>query len=335
MADIAKRTDATHIATATGADIAAPLNGAAALTNGAIKSDAAIAGTKISPNFGVQNITTQSNIVASGTITSGDTATNGGFSIYGANSNLLTIFASPTTDTFDLTLPPNVGTNGQFLQTDGAGNTSWGTTGTVTNTSGNLTASALMVGNGTADSKVLSSLGTTTTVLHGNAAGLPTWGAVSLSADVTGTLPAAKLPSGMMVNFQKTEIVSTAELKTTSSAGVSTGLTVTITPTVGTVRITGYTECGGPGMQPSSFMYVSLKRTIGATTTDLGIIGGSLGNYQGFSAMAYEAFDSPGTGSPVTYELFFASSNNSTAVYWVYYQFANIRNRITAQEITP
>jgi len=71
-----------------------------------------------------------------------------------------------------------------------------GGSGTVTNTSGNLTASALMVGNGTVDSKVLASLGTATTVLHGNAAGLPTFGAVSLTADVSGNLPVTNLNGG-------------------------------------------------------------------------------------------------------------------------------------------
>ncbi len=71
-----------------------------------------------------------------------------------------------------------------------------GGSGTVTHTTGALTASALIVGNGTDDLKPLASLGTTTTVLHGNAAGLPTFGAVSLSADVTGNLPVANLNSG-------------------------------------------------------------------------------------------------------------------------------------------
>lgn len=47
-----------------------------------------------------------------------------------------------------------------------------------------LTASALVVGDGSTAIDVLASLGTTTTVLHGNAAGLPTFGAV-VEADIT------------------------------------------------------------------------------------------------------------------------------------------------------
>lgn len=89
--------------------------------------------------------------------------------------------------------PPNNTTT--FLRGDGTF-AAPSSGGTVTNTSGNLTASAVMVGNGTADAKVLASLGTTTTVLHGNAAGLPTFGAVSLTADVSGTLPVANGGTG-------------------------------------------------------------------------------------------------------------------------------------------
>jgi hypothetical protein len=93
-----------------------------------------------------------------------------------------------------------LGTIGYVLTVGSGGIIDWEATaatgGTVTHTAGALTASALVVGNGTADIKVLASLGTTTTVLHGNAAGLPTWAAVSLTADVTGNLPVANLNSG-------------------------------------------------------------------------------------------------------------------------------------------
>ena len=64
--------------------------------------------------------------------------------------------------------------------------------GTVTNT-GSLTASNIILGDGTTVVKALGDLGSSTKVLHGNAAGDPTWGQVSLSADVTGTLPFANL----------------------------------------------------------------------------------------------------------------------------------------------
>jgi hypothetical protein len=68
--------------------------------------------------------------------------------------------------------------------------------GSVTHTTGNLTANQLIIGNGSADIKALGDLGTTTTVLHGNAAGAPTFSAVSLSADVTGNLPVTNLNAG-------------------------------------------------------------------------------------------------------------------------------------------
>ena len=72
-----------------------------------------------------------------------------------------------------------------------------GGSGTVTNTGGVLTLNALMLGAGSADSKVLGSLGTTTTVLHGNASGIPSFGAVSLTADVSGTLPVSNGGTGV------------------------------------------------------------------------------------------------------------------------------------------
>lgn len=66
-----------------------------------------------------------------------------------------------------------------------------GSAGTVTHASGALTATRLVVGNGSDDVDVIASSGTTTTVLHGNAAGDPTFGAVALATDVSGVLPPA------------------------------------------------------------------------------------------------------------------------------------------------
>ena len=69
--------------------------------------------------------------------------------------------------------------------------------GTAWASSGELTASRIVLGGGAgAAPTVLGSLGTTTTVLHGNAAGAPTFGAVSLTADVSGILPIANGGTG-------------------------------------------------------------------------------------------------------------------------------------------
>ncbi len=72
----------------------------------------------------------------------------------------------------------------------GAASSSGGS-GTVTHTSGALTANHIVLGNGADDITILASLGTTTTLLHGNASGAPTFGQVTLTTDVTGILPVA------------------------------------------------------------------------------------------------------------------------------------------------
>ena len=66
-------------------------------------------------------------------------------------------------------------------------------TGAVTHTTGVLTNSHLILGNGGGDIRALGSLGTATTVLHGNAGGDPSFASVNLTAgaDVTGDLPYA------------------------------------------------------------------------------------------------------------------------------------------------
>jgi hypothetical protein len=90
------------------------------------------------------------------------------------------------------------GGSGASSSTYWRGDGTWGTpsgAGTVTNSAGNLTLNAVVVGNGGSDLKVLASLGTTITVLHGNASGLPSFGAVALGTDVSGTLQAGQEPA--------------------------------------------------------------------------------------------------------------------------------------------
>jgi hypothetical protein len=101
------------------------------------------------------------------------------------------VITGGTTSTGNCQQVVGVGTAGQVLTSSGAGALpTWTSSGagTVTNTTGNLTANQIVIGNGVSDLKVLGSLGTTTQVLHGNAGGAPTFAAVTLSTDVTGTL---------------------------------------------------------------------------------------------------------------------------------------------------
>jgi len=115
--------------------------------------------------------------------------------------------------------PPNNTTT--FLRGDGSWASVGGASGgTVTNTAGALTASALVVGNAASDVKVLASLGTTAQVLKGNAAGLPSWGTVAYS-EISGTVP-------------------TWNQNTTGSSASCTGNALTATIVSGSQQICGY-----------------------------------------------------------------------------------------------
>ena len=97
-----------------------------------VNAAAAIAGTKINPDFGNQTLTigTPTGSTA-GTIVLHDATTG--------TSNTTTLQSNSNVGTsFTLTLPNSAGTNNQVLKTDGSGNLSWSTptVGTVTSVSG-------------------------------------------------------------------------------------------------------------------------------------------------------------------------------------------------------
>jgi len=90
------------------------------IVNGDVNSSAAIAGSKISPDFGAQNITTTGNFTVNsqGDVRFGD-----------ADSSHYIALQAPATITSNvtLTLPAADGTNGQVLTTNGAGTLSFTT----------------------------------------------------------------------------------------------------------------------------------------------------------------------------------------------------------------
>lgn len=221
------------------------------LGNANIDAAAAIAGTKIAPDFGAQNIVTTGNVTgtslfatnifagtffASGSsILLGGVAASGNLSFIGSVANGVTVQCLDNgAATWTLTLPGTAGTSGYFLQTNGAGVTTWAAagTGTVTHTGGSLTANAIVLGAGTADSKVVAGittdgtsqivLGVNTTTLgsvkmFGNTSG----SATIQPAAVAGTSTVITLPAvtGTLATLAGTETLTNKSIVATQLTG--------------------------------------------------------------------------------------------------------------------
>lgn len=202
-------------------------------------------------------------------------------------------------------------------------------------------AAGTLTGGTLASGVTASSLTSTGTVTSGTWSG--SFGAVS-GANLTtlnasnlssGTVPAARLAVGTVFNFVKTDITAVADVTTSSSTYTTTGLVVIITPTSATdiIRISAYSPAGGPGNQSLSDLRLKFKRTIAASTTDLGNCASIRGNFTTYGIVAPVYYDSPATTAAVTYELFMASSDNANAVYWLNSTHSNDVHRIVAEEI--
>lgn len=111
------------------------------IVDGDVNASAAIAGTKISPDFGSQNITTSGNITATnqGDIRLGEATANG--------SNYIA-FQAPASLAADVTytLPSADGTSGQVLSTNGSGTLSWAAISSSSITQGNTSAEVIDTG---------------------------------------------------------------------------------------------------------------------------------------------------------------------------------------------
>lgn len=144
------------------------------------------------------------------------------------------------------------------------------TTGTVTHSAGALTANAVMVGNGAADSKVLASLGTTTTVLHGNASGLPTFGAVAIADLAAAGTPSSTTflrgdntwatPAGGAGTVTTTGSPTSAQVAVLSGTTSITGdPTYTFNSTTKNVQQQGMISGATPMLDPRSTLFGSCK----------------------------------------------------------------------------
>lgn len=98
------------------------------IINDDISLTAAISGTKITPSFGSQNITTTGSISVGDANLSGDATLTGKAIKFVTNSQITSIQGnSLASSSVVYSLPVSAGTSGQALITDGSGGLSWGT----------------------------------------------------------------------------------------------------------------------------------------------------------------------------------------------------------------
>lgn len=157
-----------------------------------------------------------------------------------------------------------------FWRGDGTWAAPPASSGTVTHTSGALTTSRLVIGNGTDDITVLSSLGTSSQVLHGNASGVPTWTAVSLSSDVTGTLAASKGGTGTANGASASLTLPNAATTVTGGGTLALGGYTLTVPFTGTAALRGIVNTFTADQTISAAKYLIVTAATGGGTVSIG-----------------------------------------------------------------
>lgn len=127
--------------------------------------------------------------------------------------------------------------------------------------------------------------------------------------------------SGQIVKQLIQATYSGAQVNTTSTTYVATGLTATITPTNSANKIlviaTGSFANGGSG----NACFITIGRN-GATVGDINAI--YAGSTQVWSPSTINYLDSPATTSATTYAMYFKSSSGNSSFNWTTGFIANI-----------
>ena len=179
--------------------------------------------------------------------------TTGTFNLYNsASANSVSLKSGNNTAAWTLTLPVDDGTNGQYLQTDGSGNTSWTTvsTGITINTtaiSGGTSGRILYDNAGTVGE--LATTGTGNVVLDTS----PTLVTPALGTPTSGTLTSC---TGLPLTTGVTGVLPVANGGTNASSAGITAFN----------NITGYTASGATGTTSTNLVF-STSPTITTPTT--------------------------------------------------------------------
>jgi len=125
------------------------------------------------------------------------------------------------------------------------------------------------------------------------------------AANLTGTVAAARLPAGSVLQVLQT--VKTTEFSTTSASYVTTGLSVSITPSSTSNKVLVIFSGATSGSAEGVFAGSQLKRASTVISTKDQPVHRS---WEGSSSFCY--LDSPSTTSSTTYEIFI-KANAGTA----------------------
>jgi hypothetical protein len=201
-----------------------------AIVNVDINDSAAIAGTKIEPDFGPQSVITTGNIsgvdiTATGDVTVGNAK---GLKLADADGTNYMILQAPTSVDEDTTLilPDSAGSAGQVLQTNGNGTLSW--SNAAMNTSLATANQAL-----TADRTI--ELGTNTLTVTGTGALKLPDESISTAELASDAVTSAKLADGTIVNADINNAAAIAGTKIAPNFGAKS---VTTTGDIGGANIT-------------------------------------------------------------------------------------------------
>ncbi len=201
------------------------------IVNADVNSAAAIAGTKISPNFGSQAVAT------TGTLTAGATTLNGSLIFNGGN--VTTVSPGSPSQSWTFTLPPNPGTVNYVLTTDGAGTSTWAPAGTGTVTSVGLSMPSIFnVGGspvtvtGTLTATLASQTNNTVFAAPDNAAGTPTFRGL-----VPGDIPNLTSLNGYVADehVAHSGVILTAGTGLTGGGDITVGRTFDLADTAVTI----------------------------------------------------------------------------------------------------